>query len=175
MWPASRNGVCVDIGRFIRNQEQRSMADLPAGALANERHRERAIGAPAAGVAAHRRIHKARRDHIAARRRAMGVRGTSAILPESCYRLRCHPVIASEAKQSISPQKKEWIASSLSLLAMTAETTAPPENRACRSRRRCGAKCRGRWRRGNRNSETQSRWQIAGPSASWNCSGRPGR
>jgi hypothetical protein len=33
--------------------------------------------------------------------------------------LKHQPVIASEAKQSISPGKKEWIASSLSLLAMT--------------------------------------------------------
>ena len=30
-------------------------------------------------------------------------------------------VIASEAKQSIKPQRKGWIASSLTLLAMTVE------------------------------------------------------
>jgi hypothetical protein len=33
------------------------------------------------------------------------------------------PVIASEAKQSISPRKESWIASSASLLAMTARET----------------------------------------------------
>ncbi|OKO82330.1 hypothetical protein AC628_04565 [Bradyrhizobium sp. NAS96.2] len=32
-------------------------------------------------------------------------------------------VIASEAKQSITPRAEKWIASSLSLLAMTAVTT----------------------------------------------------
>jgi hypothetical protein len=35
-------------------------------------------------------------------------------------------VIASEAKQSISPRKKEWIASSLALLAMTSPKSLGP-------------------------------------------------
>jgi hypothetical protein len=34
-------------------------------------------------------------------------------------------VIASEAKQSIEPQKKAWIASSLPLLAMTVRVSQP--------------------------------------------------
>jgi hypothetical protein len=40
----------------------------------------------------------------------------------------CSPliVIASEAKQSIDPQRKAWIASSLTLLAMTEEVAIPP-------------------------------------------------
>ncbi|MEH2567342.1 hypothetical protein V1289_006969 [Bradyrhizobium sp. AZCC 2289] len=41
--------VRVDVGGFVRNQEQRSIGDLPAGALAAERHCHRAVGPPAAG------------------------------------------------------------------------------------------------------------------------------
>ena len=54
--------VGVDVGRFIRDQEQRSIGDLPAGALAAERHCQRTVGPPAAGVAAHRGV-----DEIPAR------------------------------------------------------------------------------------------------------------
>src|SRR5690242_20867446 len=59
-------GVRVHVGGFVRNQEQCSIRDLPAGALAAERYCHGAVRPPSAGIAAHRRIHEARRDHIAA-------------------------------------------------------------------------------------------------------------
>src|SRR5262245_22472923 len=40
--------VAVDVGGFIRNQEQRSIGHLPAGALSAERHCDSAIGPAAA-------------------------------------------------------------------------------------------------------------------------------
>src|SRR3954470_14659010 len=58
--------VRVDVGGFIRNQEQRSIGDLPARALAAERYRQRAIGPPPAGVAAHWTVDEARRNYVAA-------------------------------------------------------------------------------------------------------------
>src|SRR5215475_13764165 len=58
--------VAVHVGRFVRNQKKRSIADLPTGALAAERHCDRAVRPPAAGVAAHRAVDETGRDHIAA-------------------------------------------------------------------------------------------------------------
>jgi hypothetical protein len=52
---------------------------------------------------------------------------------ESVARVRFNIVIASEAKQSSLWQEKSWIASSLSLLAMTADTVSRSRRVFCAS------------------------------------------